>query len=106
MRASSELPGQGQGARPDDGSRVHVAIDDVALGTIDVPPDDGVGQRVELEVPIDDALRAALARGGTHVLRLSVDDDDDARGLCLYERTTELDGALRLSFPREPTLPP
>lgn len=106
MRASSELPGQGQGARPDDGSRVRVAIDDVPLGTIDVPPDDGVGRVVTLEAPIDEALRAALVRPGTHVLRFSVDDDDEARGLCLYESTAELEGLLRLSFPREPTVPP
>jgi hypothetical protein len=85
---------------------VRVAIDDVPLGTIDVPPDDGVGRVVTLEAPIDEALRAALVRPGTHVLRFSVDDDDEARGLCLYESTAELEGLLRLSFPREPTVPP
>ncbi len=102
MRASSELPGRGEGAQPSDGSRVLVSIDDRALGAIEVPPDDGVGRRVSLELPIDDALRATLTESTVHTLRFEVPDDDTSHGLCLYAGPTglvELEPALRAEMP-------
>lgn len=91
MRASSELPGTGVGAHADDGSRVWVSIDDEVLGSIDVPPDDGIGRGVAITVPIDDAIASALRGSGVRTLRFQVDDDDDAHGLCLYGAATGLE---------------
>ena len=105
MRASSELPGRGEGAHPDDGSIVSVSIDGRALGTIAVPPDDGIGRRVSLAVPAPVDLSAA----SVHVLRFEIADDDISHGLCLYGDATglvpiddtlaaELPGRIELSF--------
>lgn len=88
VRASSELPGRGEGARAEDGSRVLVSIDDELLGGIDVPPDDGTGRVVDLEIPVDPELGAALAARRTHLLRFEVEDDDRAHGLCFYGAAT------------------
>lgn len=102
MRASSELPGRGQGARPEDTSHVRVAIDDHEIGAIDVPPDDGIGRRVSLEVPIDEALAALLRETPVHTLRFEIDDDDAAHGLCLYGDATgigELDPTVAAELP-------
>jgi mannan endo-1,4-beta-mannosidase len=103
MRASSELPGPGIGARETDGSHVEIAIDDQLVGSLDVPPDDGIGHRVET------TITTSLAAGTTHTLTLRVPDDDDARGLCLYGAATghevlppeilaELPGVLEIAF--------
>ncbi len=90
LRASSELPGAGVGARPSDGARVEVAIDGVVLGTLDAPPDDGRGAWLTLGVG-DRALlsRAFAGRGTTHALRLRVDPSFGAAGLCLYPSAGE-----------------
>lgn len=104
MRASSELPGRGEGATERDGSHVEILLDDQLAGALDVPPDDGIGRRVETSLPMQ------LAPGRTHTLTLRVPDDDDARGLCLYGAATgnetldpavlaELPGLLQLAFP-------
>jgi mannan endo-1,4-beta-mannosidase len=110
LRASSELPGRGEGARPDDGSSVHVSIDGHAIGVIAVPPDDGLGHRIVYDATLDEATSAALAEPRVHTLRLEVEDGDDAHGLCLYGAATgnealdpatlaELPGRIELSFP-------
>lgn len=102
LRASSELPGRGVGARPDDGSHVLVSIDGHRLGVLDVPPDDGVGRRITLSVPIDETLATVLAGTPIHTLRFAVADDDDAHGLCLYGEATglgTLDPAIAAELP-------
>lgn len=91
VRASSELPGAGVGRDARDGSRVLVFVDDELLGVMDVPPDDGIGRVVSLEVPIDEALAGVFGRPRVHTLRFEVEDDDDAHGLCLYGRATGLE---------------
>ncbi len=88
MRASSELPGAGVGAQPTDGSRVYASIDGEGLGLLQVPADDGLGRRVSLSVPLDDALAAVLRARSVHTLRLEVADDDEEHGLCLYGEAT------------------
>jgi hypothetical protein len=104
MRASSELPGSGIGATERDGSRVEVLFDDRLVTTLDVPADDGIGQRIDV------TLETSLAPSETHTMTLRVPDDDDARGLCLYGAATgrealdpavlaELPGVLELAFP-------
>ncbi len=104
MRASSELPGEGAGARPSDGSRVEILLDDALVGSLDVPPDDGIGRIVETTIP------SRLTPSRTHTLTFRVPDDDEARGLCLYGVPTghteidpavlaELPGMLEISFP-------
>lgn len=81
MRASSELPGPGLGATPEDVSIVHVSLDGLPAGDLEVPPDDGLGRIVRMEVD-DPAILAAVSARVTHVLELSI--DDDALGVCLY----------------------
>lgn len=111
IRASSELPGAGVGARPEDGSHVYASIDGEGLGLLAVPPDDGIGQRVSMSVPLDDALAAVLRARRVHTLRLEVADDDAEHGLCLYGEATgaemlapavasELPGRVELVFTR------
>jgi mannan endo-1,4-beta-mannosidase len=110
MRASSELPGRGEGAHADDGSTVRISIDGHAIGSIAVPPDDGLGRQVTLDATLDEVTQAAIAEPRVHTLRLEVDDDDAAHGLCLYGAATghepldeaitaELPGRIELSFP-------
>ena len=109
MRASSELPGRGEGRQPSDGSRVLVSIDARPLGVIEVPPDDAIGRRVSLSVPLDDSLAALLRGARIHTLRFEVEEDDTAHGLCLYGVATgaetldpsvaaELPGTVEIAF--------
>lgn len=87
FRASSELPGRGEGASAEDGSRVRVRVDGVELGLVDVPPDDGLGRWVTLEVSdpvVLAALSGALRRGRAHALTFEVDDGPRANGLTIY----------------------
>ena len=100
-RASSELPGRGLGAEPDDASRIRVEIDGLLLGDVDVIPDDGVGAEVMLE-STSQALLERLQRPGRHTLRFLVLGDERANGLCLY-------GALRapsITLSIEPSIAP
>lgn len=102
VRASSELPGPGLGASPEDGSHVLVSIDGLPIGAIDVPPDDGVGRLVAIELAIDDALGSALRAPGPHALRFEVEDDDRSHGLCFYGAATghaPLDPAIAAELP-------
>ncbi|AKF04963.1 glycoside hydrolase 5 family protein [Sandaracinus amylolyticus] len=112
VRASSELPGLGIGATAEDGSRVSVSIDEVALGTIDLPPDDGIGRVVELVVDDAELLARVFARPRSrHSLRFEVVPGVGAEGLCLYGAATgrealapevlaELPGAIELTYER------
>jgi len=83
LRASSELPGRGVGAGPDDAARIRVELDGLVFGEIEVIPDDGVGAAVTLE-SADEALVERLQRRGRHTLRFFVLGDERANGLCLY----------------------
>ena len=83
FRASSELPGQGLGAMPDDASRIRVEIDGLLLGEVDVIPDDGIGAEVMVQ-STSEALLERLRRPGRHTLRFVVLGDERANGLCLY----------------------
>lgn len=76
LHASSELPGAGPGAGPEDTSALTVSIDGVVLGRLTAPPDDGVGGVLELlaEAP-------ALPRRRVRELVIRAD-----RGVCLYAR--------------------
>jgi mannan endo-1,4-beta-mannosidase len=90
MRASSELPGSGNGARATDIARVEVAVNSVVLGVVDAPPDDGRGAWITLEVRDAALLARAFAAGHrVHVLRLRVDPAVGAAGLCLYAASGE-----------------
>jgi hypothetical protein len=89
-RASSELPGRGEGRTDDDASELVVTIDGVALGRTEVIPDDGAGAWIELASE-DPALVRALMRPGAHELALRVPPGPRANGLCLY--ASRLDGA-------------
>jgi len=81
LRASSELPGAGAaGASPEDTSELTIAVDGVELGTLTAPPDDGVGDWIELRV---DAPPLPARR--VHELTIRAD-----RGVCLY--ATDLEG--------------
>ncbi|MCB9594249.1 MAG: hypothetical protein H6719_16065 [Sandaracinaceae bacterium] len=79
LHASSELPGAGAGAGPEDTSALRVSVDGVALGTLTAPPDDGVGDVLELRVEAP-----ALPRRRTRRLVIEAD-----RGVCLYARDLE-----------------
>jgi mannan endo-1,4-beta-mannosidase len=94
LRASSELPGPGAGARASDIARIEVAVNGVVLGVLDAPPDDGRGAWLTLEVR-DTALlaRAFAPRARAHALRLRVDPDVGAAGLCLYASGAEGDAS-------------
>lgn len=108
FRASSELPGNGEGATADDGSRVRVWIDEEVVGQIDLPADDGLGRRVALEIGDTELLRRLFAGPGrTHELRIEVVPGHGAEGICLYGEATgremmapeiarELPGAIEL----------
>jgi hypothetical protein len=87
FRASSELPGRGDGATADDASRVEVALDGVSLGAVEVPPDDGLGRWVSVHTR-DVRAVAALGRAGVHTLTLTVPAGPRGNGLCLYGHPT------------------
>lgn len=87
FRASSELPGRGDGATADDASRVEVALDGVPLGAVEVPPDDGLGRWVSVHTR-DVRAVAALGRAGVHTLTLTVPAGPRGNGLCLYGHPT------------------
>lgn len=80
LRASSELPGAGGGAGPEDTSTLEVLLDGAPVGTLTAPPDDGLGAWLELSV-------GPIGRG-THELTLRA-TGEGAGGLCLYARTPE-----------------
>jgi hypothetical protein len=102
-RASSELPGRGEGRTDDDASELVVTIDGVALGRTAVIPDDGAGAWIELTTE-DPTLLRVLTRPGVHELALRVLEAPHANGLCLYassvEGTVEGDGDLELRLER------
>jgi mannan endo-1,4-beta-mannosidase len=102
-RASSELPGRGEGRTDDDASELVVTIDGVALGRTAVIPDDGAGAWIELTTE-DPTLLRVLTRPGVHELALRVPEAPHANGLCLYassvEGTVEGDGDLELRLER------
>jgi hypothetical protein len=100
LRASSELPGPGVGARADDVSHLRVSLDGIEVGVLELPPDDGLGAVLSLTVT-DAAALDALAERGTHTLELAVSEDD--LGACLYgepgARSAELPDAVRAELP-------
>lgn len=82
LRASSELPGAGSGASAADTSLLTIVLDGIELGTITVPPDDGIGAWRELTV---DASRLPRPAG---ISRLEIRAADaGAGGVCLYGAT-------------------
>jgi mannan endo-1,4-beta-mannosidase len=82
-RASSELPGRGEGRTDDDASEIAVTIDGLDVGHTAVIPDDGVGAWIEIASE-DPVLLHALSRRGVHELALRVPPGPRANGLCLY----------------------
>lgn len=109
VRASSELPGRGEGSRDDEVSRVLVRVDEEVMGEFVAPRDDGIGRWIELRSERAEAVRA-LSAPGTHTLTLEVVEGADANGLCLYGHATgrepvpgdagELPGRVELSLVR------
>ena len=97
-RASSELPGRGEGRTDDDASELVVTIDGVALSRTEVIPDDGAGAWVELASE-DPALLEVLSRPGVHELTLGVPPGPRANGLCLYA-ASDPDGHVELRLER------
>jgi mannan endo-1,4-beta-mannosidase len=112
MSASSELPGRGIGATPEDGSRVAIRIDGERVGEIDLPPDDAIGRRVHLAIADRDLLARLFSRPrAAHELALEVVPEVGAEGLCLYGAATgaepvppeiaaDLTGAIELAWDR------
>lgn len=117
-RISSELPGAGEGATPADTSTIDVRIDDVVIGTVTAPVDDGIGRIVELVVDDAALLASAFARPGAHSLVLVAHDEPGAGGLAVYATATarvphdpalaaELPGRIELTWePRMGSAPP
>lgn len=83
LRASSELPGAGPGAGPEDVSPLTVRLDGVPLGTVTAPPDDGLGAWLELRVD-DPAILARIPRRPVHRLSIAA-SGEGAGGVCLYD---------------------
>ncbi len=81
-RLSSELPGRGEGASPEDTAEVVVRLDGLELGRARLPVDDGVGAAIELASAAPEVL-ARLRRTGAHTLSFSV-EQPDAPGLAVY----------------------
>jgi mannan endo-1,4-beta-mannosidase len=81
-RLSSELPGRGEGAGPDDTAEVVVRLDGVEIGRARLPVDDGIGGAIELASEAPEVL-ACLRRAGTRTLTFAV-EQPDAPGLCVY----------------------
>ncbi len=108
-RGSSELPGRGEGARPEEGSWVVVRVDGVEVGGVEVPADDGVGRWVEVSTRDPRAVRA-LGRPGVLTLSLEVPPGPRDHGLCVYGQATGVEpvpaGAGRLPGRVEVTLGP
>jgi mannan endo-1,4-beta-mannosidase len=84
MRASSELPGAGQGVSEADTSELRVSIDGVALGAVTAPADDGLGAWVE--------VAGTISRRAVHRIEIAA-IGGNAGGLCLYGRTETGDPA-------------
>jgi len=82
---SSELDGDGVGAGPEDDGEVEVRIDDIPIGRVRLPTDDGRGVALGV-VSTDSALLARIFPnpGRNHVLTLVAPSDHGAGGLCLY----------------------
>jgi len=80
LRASSELPGRGEGATAADGSVARVTLDGATVGDVALPTDDGLGAWVEATTD-DPAALAVLRTPGRHELRLEVVGEN---GLCVY----------------------
>jgi hypothetical protein len=87
MRASSELPGRGEGSSAEDQSTLRISIDEARVGEITVPCDDGLGAWIEAD-SADAAVMARMRALGVHTLRLEVPDGPRANGLCLYGAPT------------------
>ena len=87
LRASSELPGRGEGSTAEDESALRIAVDGAALGEVAVPRDDGLGRWIELRSDAP-AVMAAMRSVGVHTLRLEVPEGPLANGLCVYGQTT------------------
>ncbi len=87
LRASSELPGAGEGGTPDDASELRVLLDGHEMGRARAPVDDGRGAWLEV-ASSDPAVLGALARPGAHELRIEVPEGPLANGLCLYGAAT------------------
>lgn len=87
LRASSELPGRGEGSTAEDESRLRITVDGVALGEIGVPTDDGAGRWIELASDAPEVL-ATMRRPGVHTLGLEVPAGPLANGLCVYGQAT------------------
>ncbi len=87
MRASSELPGRGEGSTEADQSTLRVSIDGAPVREITVPCDDGLGAWIDAASDAPEVL-AALRRVGVHTLRMEVPDGPRANGLCLYGAPT------------------
>lgn len=84
LRASSELPGRGEGATAEDGSDANIFLDGALVGTVALPVDDGLGAWVEV-VSDGESARAVLRRVGRHRLWVEVSGEN---GFCLYGAPT------------------
>jgi hypothetical protein len=84
LRASSELPGRGEGATAADGSVARVSVDGVVLGEARLIADDGLGAWVEVASDAREAMEAVRAVG-VHTLRIEVLGDN---GVCVYGAPT------------------
>lgn len=83
--------------KPEETSDVTLSIDEVVLGTQTVRPDDSKGQ-VYTWKSQDPSLLSRLAAGGSHLLKLEVEEKAASRhGLCVYGES--IDG-------KEPGTPP
>ncbi len=87
VRASSELPGRGEGSTADDVTTLRVTLDGVTVGEATAPLDDGAGRWIEVASE-DPAVLAALRSVGVHTLRLEVPEGPRANGLCVYGQAT------------------
>lgn len=84
LRASSELPGRGEGATAADGSVARVSVDGVVLGEAPLVADDGLGAWVEVASGAGEVLEAVRAVG-VHTLRVEVFGEN---GVCVYGAPT------------------
>ena len=82
LHASSEVPGAGMSAGPEDTSNVIVRIDGEPVARIVLPVDDGVGEIIEQRIDLRDRP-SALTEPGEHRLTFEA-LDDGAAGMCLY----------------------
>jgi mannan endo-1,4-beta-mannosidase len=84
LRASSELPGRGEGATAADGSVARVTVDGVVVGEVALIADDGLGAWVEVPSEAREVLEA-LRVVGAHALRVEVAGEN---GVCVYGAAT------------------